>query len=490
MTDKNRTYVAIDLKSFYSSVECVARGLDPLTTNLVVADVSRTEKTICLAVSPSMKAYGLGGRARLFEVVEKMREVNYERRKAIGFRPFTGKSYRAKELLEYPDWEADYIAATPRMAEYIRVSSEIYGIYLKYIAPEDIHVYSIDEIFADVTDYLQSYKMTAHELAMTMIRDVLRTTGITATAGIGTNLYLCKVAMDVVAKHIPADKDGVRIAELDEMSYRRKLWDHQPMTDFWRFGRGTLARLPAIGIETMGQLARMSVNNEELLYRMFGVNAELIIDHAWGWEPVTMDYIKAYRPETNSLGSGQVLQSAYTAEKGRVVAREMADALSLDLVDKHLVGDQIVLTVGYDRESLTNPAIRAQYHGEVSTDWYGPTSSSQQIIHAVTELSDRIVNPVLLIRRLNITVNHVISEDEARRKRQNSPVQLDLFTDYEAEAREQKEERNAAAKERRLQEAALKIKKEFGKNALLRGLNYAEGATQKERNNQIGGHKA
>ena len=505
MTDKNRTYVAIDLKSFYSSVECVARGLDPLTTNLVVADVSRTEKTICLAVSPSMKACGLGGRARLFEVVEKMREVNYERRKAIGFRPFTGKSYLAKELLEHPDWEADYIAATPRMAEYIRVSSEIYGIYLKYIAPEDIHVYSIDEIFADVTDYLQSYKMTAHELAMTMIRDVLRATGITATAGIGTNLYLCKVAMDVVAKHIPADKDGVRIAELDEMSYRRELWDHQPMTDFWRFGRGIVARLNGIGIETMGQLARMSVNNEEQLYRMFGVNAELIIDHAWGWEPVTMDYIKAYKPETNSLGSGQVLQSAYTAEKGRVVAREMADSLSLDLVDKHLVGDQIVLTVGYDRESLTNPAIRAQYHGEVSTDWYGrsvpkhahgtlslyhPTSSSQQIIHAVTELYDRIVNPVLLIRRLNITVNHVISEDEARRQRQNSPVQLDLFTDYEAEAREQKKDRNAAAKERRLQEAALKIKKEFGKNALLRGLNYAEGATQKERNNQIGGHKA
>ena len=495
LTGKNRTYIAIDLKSFYSSVECVARGLDPLTTNLVVADVSRTEKTICLAVSPSMKAYGLGGRARLFEVVQKMREVNYERRKAIGFKPFTGKSYLAKELAAHPDWEADYIAATPRMAEYIRVSSEIYGIYLQYIAPEDIHVYSIDEIFADVTDYLHTYKMTAHELAMTMIRQVLKATGITATAGIGTNLYLCKVAMDVVAKHIPADKDGVRIAELDEMSYRRKLWDHQPMTDFWRFGRGIVARLNSIGVDTMGQLARLSVNNEELLYQMFGVNAELIIDHAWGWEPVTMD----------SLGSGQVLQSPYSADKGRVVAREMADALSLDLVDKHLVGDQIVLTVGYDRESLTNPAIRAQYHGEVTTDWYGrsvpkhahgtlslehSTSSSKQIMEAVTELYDRIVNPILLVRRLNITVNHVISEEQARRQQQNTPVQLDLFTDYEAEAEKQKQEKDAAAKERRLQEAALKIKKEFGKNALLRGLNYAEGATQKERNNQIGGHKA
>jgi DNA polymerase V len=502
---KDRTYIAIDLKSFYSSVECVARGLDPLTTNLVVADVSRTEKTICLAVSPSMKAYGLGGRARLFEVVQKMREVNGKRRMQIGYKPFTGKSYSSIELAAHPDWESDYIAATPRMAEYIKVSSQIYGIYLKYIAPEDIHVYSIDEIFADVTDYLQTYKMTAHQLAMTMIRDVLKTTGITATAGIGTNLYLCKVAMDVVAKHIPADKDGVRIAELDEMSYRRQLWNHQPMTDFWRFGRGIVNRLATIGVDTMGKLARLSINNEELLYRMFGVNAELIIDHAWGWEPVTMDYIKAYKPETNSLGSGQVLQSAYTFEKGRVVAREMADALSLDLVDKHLVGDQIVLTVGYDRESLTDPKISSQYQGEVSTDWYGrtvpkhahgtitlphPTSSSSQIMDAVTKLYDQIVNPILLVRRLNITMNHVISEEMAQRKQETTPVQLDLFTDYEAEEKKLKEEQAAGDKERRLQEATLKIKKEFGKNALLRGLNFADGATQKERNNQIGGHKA
>ena len=505
MNDNKRTYIAIDLKSFYSSVECVARGLDSLTTNLVVADVSRTEKTICLAVSPSLKAYGLAGRARLFEVVQKMREVNYERRRAIGFKPFTGKSCQATELAAHPDWEADYIAATPRMAEYIRVSSQIYGIYLQYIAPEDIHVYSIDEIFADVTDYLQTYKMTAHELAMTMIRQVLKSTGITATAGIGTNLYLCKVAMDIVAKHIPADKDGVRIAELDEMSYRRQLWNHQPLTDFWRFGRGIAARLNSIGITNMGQLARLSECNEEMIYQMFGVNAELIIDHAWGWEPVTMDNIKAYKPETNSLGSGQVLQCPYTAEKGRVVVREMADTLALDLVDKQLVGDQIVLTVGYDRECLMRPDIRSQYHGEVSTDWYGravpkhahgslslgrPTSSSSQIMEAVTQLYDRIVNPLLLVRRLNLTINHVVSEEEALRQKRKTPVELDLFTDYEAEAEKRRQEKEAADKERRLQEAALRIKKEFGKNALLRGLNYAEGATQRERNNQIVGHTA
>ena len=502
---KQRTYIAIDLKSFYASVECKERELDPMTTNLVVADKSRTEKTICLAVSPSLKSYGIPGRARLFEVVQKVKEVNKRRICMAPGKKFAGASVDNEEIKLHPELELDYITAVPRMALYMKCSTEIYNIYLKYVAPEDIHVYSIDEIFADVTDYLHTYKMTAHELAMTMIRQVLRTTGITATAGIGTNLYLCKVAMDVVAKHIPADKDGVRIAELDEMGYRQKLWDHQPMADFWRFGRGIVARLSSIGVNTMGQLARLSVNNEELLYQMFGVNAELIIDHAWGWEPVTMDYIKAYKPETNSLGSGQVLQCPYTAEKGRVVVREMADALSLDLVDKHLVGDQVVLTVGYDRESLTNPAIRAQYHGEVTTDWYGrsvpkhahgtislghPTSSSKQIIDAVSELYDRIVNPILLVRRLNITVNHVIPEAEAKRQQQNTPVQLDLFTDYEAEAEKQKQENEAAARERRLQEAALKIKKEFGKNALLRGLNYAEGATQKDRNNQIGGHKA
>lgn len=500
----NRAYIAIDLKSYYSSVECAARGLDPLTTNLVVADVSRTEKTICLAVSPSLKAYGLGGRARLFEVVEKMRQVNAKRSKAIGYKPFTGKSCSSIELAKHPDWEADYIAAPPRMAEYIRQSSKIYGIYLKYIAPEDIHVYSIDEMFADVTAYLDTYKMTAHELAMTMIQDVLKTTGITATAGIGTNLYLCKVAMDIVAKHIPADKDGVRIAELDEASYRQKLWNHKPMTDFWRFGRGIVSKLARYGIDTMGKLARLSVTNDELLYKLFGVNAELVIDHAWGWEPVTMEYIKAYKPENNSLGNGQVLQRPYTVEKARIVVKEMADNIALELLDKHLVGSQVVLTIGYDRESLTDPKIRQQYHGEVSTDWYGrpvpkhahgteglgrPTSSSRLITDAVMKVFDRAVNPILLVRRINVTVLNVVSEDRAKRQKE-LPVQLDLFTDYDKQKEDKEREDAALEKERRLQEATLKIKKVFGKNALLKGLNFADGATQRERNNQIGGHKA
>lgn len=509
MTGKDRKYIAIDLKSFYSSVECAARGLDPLTTNLVVADVSRTEKTICLAVSPSLKAYGLGGRARLFEVIEKMKEVNAERRRRIGYKPFTGKSSSSVELEKHPDWEADYIAATPRMAEYIRCSSQIYGIYLKYIAPEDIHVYSIDEIFADVTAYIQHGRVggrpTAHELVMKMIKDVLKTTGITATGGIGTNLYLAKVAMDVVAKHIPADKDGVRIAELDEMSYRRLLWNHRPMTDFWRFGRGIVNRLQAIGVDTMGKLARLSLTNQEWLYKTFGINAELIIDHAWGYEPVTMADVKAYKPETNSLSNGQVLQCAYDFGKARVVAREMADTLALELLDKHLVGDQVVLTVGYDRESLANKDIVNKYHGDISTDWYGravpkhahgsvnlerPTSSSQVIISAVADLFDRIVNPILLVRRLNVTIAHVVNEQQAEQERHNTPIQLDLFTDYEAEKAEHEQEEACLAKERRLQETTLKIKKEFGKNSLLRGLNFADGATQKERNNQIGGHRA
>ncbi len=499
-----RTYIAIDLKSYYSSVECAARGLDPLTTNLVVADVSRTEKTICLAVSPSLKAYGLRGRARLFEVVEKMREVNAGRSNAIGYKPFTGKSYSAIELAKHPDWEADYIAATPRMAEYIKESSKIYGIYLKYIAPEDIHVYSIDEMFADVTAYLDTYKKTAHELVMTMIQDVLKTTGITATAGIGTNLYLCKVAMDIVAKHIPADKDGVRIAELDEMSYRQKLWNHKPLTDFWRFGRGIVARLAQYGIDTMGKLARLSVTNDEFLYKLFGVNAELIIDHAWGWEPVTMDYIKAYKPDNNSLGNGQVLQSPYTVDKARVVVKEMADSIALELLDKHLVGSQVVLTVGYDREGLVDPNIRRQYHGEISTDWYGrpvpkhahgteklerPTSSSRLITEAVMSIFDKVVNPILLVRRINVTVLNVVNEEKAMEGKKR-PVQLDLFIDYDKQKAERMKKDAALDKERRLQEATLKIKKEFGKNALLKGLNFADGATQRERNNQIGGHRA
>ena len=473
MQQQQRTYITIDLKSFYASVECVDRGLDPLSTNLVVADESRTEKTICLAVSPSLKAYGIGGRARLFEVYQKARGV-------------------------------DFIIAPPRMAHYIEVSTKVYQTYLKYIAPEDIHVYSIDEVFMDVTAYLHSYKMTAHQLAMKMIRDVLATTGITATAGIGTNMYLAKVAMDIVAKKMPADKDGVRIAELDEMSYRRELWDYRPLTKFWRVGRGIAEKLAVYGIDTMGKIARMSIQNEGLLYRLFGVNAELLIDHAWGWEPCTIEAVKAYRPETNSFSSGQVLQEPYTFKKARVVIREMAEGMALDLVSKRLVTDQLVLTVGYDAECLTRPEIREKYHGEITTNHYGkpvpkhahgtfnferPTSSSRLIMDGATELFDRYVNPDLLIRRLNLTTNHVVSEASVSAQ-DCAPQQLDLFTDYEALEKQRQAEQAKLDKERRMQEAQLKIKKRFGKNAILRGLNFEEGATAKERNKQIGGHKA
>ena len=498
MQQQQRTYIAIDLKSFYASVECVDRGLDPLTTNLVVADVSRTEKTICLAVSPSLKAYGIGGRARLFEVYQKARGV-------------------------------EFIIAPPRMAHYIEVSTKVYQTYLKYIAPEDIHVYSIDEVFMDVTAYLRTYKLTAHEqteqreqsqaclqtaesrrmstarqLAIKMIRDVLATTGITATAGIGTNMYLAKVAMDIVAKKAPADKDGVRIAELDEMSYRRELWDYRPLTKFWRVGHGIAEKLAIYGIDTMGKIARMSIQNEGLLYRLFGVNAELLIDHAWGWEPCTMEAVKAYRPETNSFSSGQVLQEPYTFKKARVVIQEMAEGLALDLVSKRLVTDQLVLTVGYDAECLTRPEIREKYHGEITTNYYGkavpkhahgtfnferPTSSSRLIMDGATELLDRCVNPDLLIRRLNLTTNHVVSEESVMAQ-DRAPQQLDLFTDYEALEKQRQEEQAKLDKERRMQEVQLKIKKRFGKNAILRGLNFEEGATAKERNKQIGGHKA
>ena len=473
MQQQQRTYITIDLKSFYASVECVDRGLDPLSTNLVVADESRTEKTICLAVSPSLKAYGIGGRARLFEVYQKARGV-------------------------------DFIIAPPRMAHYIEVSTKVYQTYLKYIAPEDIHVYSIDEVFMDVTAYLHSCKMTAHQLAMKMIRDVLATTGITATAGIGTNMYLAKVAMDIVAKKMPADKDGVRIAELDEMSYRRELWDYRPLTKFWRVGRGIAEKLAVYGIDTMGKIARMSIQNEGLLYRLFGVNAELLIDHAWGWEPCTIEAVKAYRPETNSFSSGQVLQEPYTFKKARVVIREMAEGMALDLVSKRLVTDQLVLTVGYDAECLTRPEIREKYHGEITTNHYGkpvpkhahgtfnferPTSSSRLIMDGATELFDRCMNPDLLIRRLNLTTNHVVSEASVSAQ-DCAPRQLDLFTDYEALEKQRQAEQAKLDKERRMQEAQLKIKKRFGKNAILRGLNFEEGATAKERNKQIGGHKA
>ena len=475
MTDQQRTYIAIDLKSFYASVECVDRGLDPLTAKLVVADESRTEKTICLAVTPALKQYGIGGRARLFEVYQKAPGV-------------------------------DFIIAKPRMAYYIEVSTRIYSIYLKYIAPEDILVYSIDEVFIDATPYLDTYKMTAHQLAIKMIRDVLQQTGITATAGIGTNMYLCKVAMDIVAKKMPADKDGVRIAELDEMTYRRELWDHKPLTAFWRVGKGIARKLAVYGIDTMGKVARMSVLNEELLYKLFGVNAELLIDHAWGWEPCTINDAKSYRPETNSFNSGQVLGSPYDFKKARVVIKEMAEGMALNLVSKRLVTNQLVLTVSYDTLCLTDPEIRAKYHGEITTNYYGKpvpkhahgtynfeehTSSSRLIMDAVAQLYDRLVNPDLLIRRLNLTTNHVIPDSTLEKDEKKLNVQqLDLFIDYEALEKERDETQKRLEKERRMQEAQLKIKHRFGKNAILRGLNFEEGATAKERNAQIGGHKA
>ena len=506
---KNRTYIAIDLKSFYASVECMERGLDPLTTNLVVTDASRTEKTICLAVSPSLKAYGIPGRARLFEVVQKVKEANATRlRKAPG-RAFSGVSCNDTELKSSPGLSLDYIIATPRMAYYIEYSTQIYNIYLKYIAPEDIHVYSIDEVFLDATDYLITYNLSARELATKMVLDVLKTTGITATVGIGTNLYLSKIAMDIQAKHIPANNNGMRIAELDEMSYRRLLWSHRPLTDFWRVGKGYAKKLEEQGLVTMGDIARCSLGkpadhyNEDLLYKLFGVNAELLIDHAWGWEPCTIADIKAYKPGSNSIGSGQVLQSAYTFDKAKLIVREMTDLLVLDLVDKRLVTDQLVLTVGYDIENLTNPQIKKSYHGAVTTDHYGravpksahgsanldrQTSSTKLILDAVTDLFERIVDKNLLVRRVNITANHVV--DEATVQKTGNFEQLDLFTDYAAAQAKKEEEDAELAREKKMQKAMLEIKKRHGKNAILKGMNLQEGATTVDRNRQIGGHKA
>lgn len=495
----NRTYIAIDLKSFYASVECVERGLDPLTTNLVVADASRTEKTICLAVTPSLKAYGIGGRARLFEVVQRVRQVNAQRRRSAPGYQLQGEATDSRDLAAHPEKALGYLVAPPRMAYYIDYSARIYSIYLKYIAPEDIHVYSVDEVFMDVTNYLGTYKVSAHELARRMIAHVLRETGITATAGIGTNLYLCKVAMDIVAKHIPADKDGVRIAELDEMSYRQKLWDHRPLTDFWRVGRGIAHKLEACGMNTMGDVARQSIDNEALLYKLFGVNAELLIDHAWGWEPCTMKAIKSYRPRSNSFSSGQVLAEPYTFKKARVVMREMADAMALKLVSLRLVASQVGIYVNYDSESLK----QGTYTGEVVGDYYGryvpkpahaganlprPTSSARIITETVMQMFDQCVDPKLLVRRLTITVNQVIDENDSS---VTHPVtQLDMFTDYEQLEREQKAVKSALDKERRMQEAVLNIKRKFNKNAIFKGMDLEEGATARERNSQIGGHKA
>lgn len=501
---KERTYIAIDLKSFYASVECRERGLDPMDTNLVVADESRTDKTICLAVTPSLKSYGISGRGRLFEVKQRVKEANAGRRHDAPGRRLEGSSHFFSELQANPELAIDFIIAPPRMAYYMEYSTRIYEVYMKYIAPEDIVVYSIDEVFMDVTDYLNTYKLSPHDLAMKIILDVLETTGITATAGIGTNLFLCKVAMDIVAKHIPADENGVRIAELDEMSYRKTLWAHQPLTDFWRVGRGIAKKLEENGMFTMGDVARCSVHDEDKLYKLFGKNAELLIDHAWGWEPTTIEAIKAYRPSTNSLGSGQVLHQPYEPEKAKLVLREMADLLVLDLVDKGLVTDQIVVTVGYDIENLTDPERSKKYHGAIVRDHYGRqipkhahgtanldghTSSTKKIMCAASELFDRIVDKNLLVRRLNIVANHVLPEADAPKKNDGF-VQLDLFTDYAALELKQERERAELEREKKMQKAMLTIKKKFGKNAILKGMNLEEGATAKDRNEQIGGHKA
>ena len=488
--DHNRTYVAIDLKSFYASVECMERGLDPLTTHLVVADDSRTDKTICLAVSPSLKAYGVPGRPRLFEVKQIVNRINREHPEEL---PLT------------------FLTAKPRMAMYIEYSTQIYQIYLKYIAPEDIHVYSIDEVFLDVTQYLKTYQMTAYELTKTIIKDVYKSVGITATAGIGTNLYLCKVAMDIVAKHVEPDQDGVRIAELDEMSYRKLLWNHTPLTDFWRVGKGYAKKLNAAGIFTMGDVARCSIGkpdelyNEELLYRMFGVNAELLIDHAWGWEPCTIEQVKKYRPESTSMGAGQVLHCPYSFKDARIVAREMMDLLSLELFEKQQMTDQIVLHVGYDIDNLKDTDGKKAYQGALKTDHYGRkvpkpahgtktlidyTSSTRKLVEATMELYDEIVNPNLMIRRISIALNRLMDEKDYVKKENENFEQMDLFTDYSKIEKQREDEAREREKEKKLQKAMLDIKKKYGKNAILKGTNLQKQATARERNEQIGGHKA
>ena len=498
-----KQYTAIDLKSFFASVECRERGLDPMTTNLLVADASRTEKTICLAVSPSLKSYGIPGRPRLFEAIEKVQQANALRQWKTPGRKLTGSSWDAKALAEDSSLAIDFITAPPQMAKYMAYSAKVYEVYLKYVAPEDIHVYSIDEVFMDVTPYLRVRGMTAREFVRMIIQDVLDTTGITATAGIGTNLYLCKVAMDIVAKKAQADEYGVRIAELTEHTYRQLLWDHEPLTDFWRVGRGYEKRLHKIGLRTMGDVARCSIgaegeyHNEALLYKIFGVNAELLIDHAWGYESCTMADIKAYRPATHSLSHGQVLHCPYTFEKTRLIVREMVDLLVLELTEKGLVTDQLTLTVGYDIENLKDPVIAKTYRGEVVTDHYGrkvpkhahgtvnlprKSASARMITEGVTALFDRIADPDLLVRRITLNACRV----ERRKREEPDYTQLDLFSDPQTLERE-----NAALeRENRRQLAVLKLKQKYGKNAVVRGMNLLEGATAMDRNRQIGGHKA
>ncbi len=500
----DKSYIAIDLKSFYASVECIERGLDPLDTHLVVADESRTDKTICLAVTPALKKYGIPGRPRLFEVRQKVSAANAERRLSAPQHRFAGRSHIHSELRQNSALELNFLIAPPRMAHYMEYSTRIYNIYTKYISPEHIIVYSIDEVFMDVTPYLSTYHCTSHELARRIILDVLNSTGITATAGVGTNLYLAKVAMDIVAKRIPADADGVRIAELDEMSYRQQLWGHRPLTDFWRVGRGYAAKLEANGLYTMGDIARRSLTHEDTFYRLFGKNAELLIDHAWGWEPCTIADIKAYHPESKSLGSGQVLHCAYSPEKASLVLREMADLLVLELVAKSLVTDRITITIGYDIENLTDPERRRRYKGATTIDTYGReipehshgtlrlerhTSSTKLILQTVHELTEQLLNPHLLVRRLNVVAGNILTEQEAASQPQEA-VQRELFTDYEAEQRRREEEQRSLKRERRMQKALLNIRGKFGKNAILRGMNLEEGATARDRNNQIGGHRA
>jgi len=524
----NKVYIAIDLKSFYASVECVDRHLDALTTNLVVADESRTEKTICLAVTPSLKAYGISGRARLFEVVQAVKEINQKRfneafrRKLLprdenGKYHFSSASFDAEALAADPSLELSYIIAPPRMRLYEEISTKIFSIYMRYISPEDIHVYSIDECFIDATGYLSTYHMTAHELAMTMIREVLYETGITATAGIGTNLYLAKVAMDIVAKHVPADKDGVRIAELDEMKYRELLWCHTPLTDFWGLGGGTAARVAALNCYTMGDIARLSTINEDLLYKALGVKAEIVIDHAWGWEPTEIATIKSYRPSTNSLSSGQVLKEPYTAELARLIVREMTELLVLDMVRKYVVTKKLTLTIGYDRTSVQlvsrgrTPkedeykvtSTGKRYNGVVHKDHYGRpvpkhahgtgnleswTSSTSAIAECMMQLYDRIIDPDLMVRRINICACNLIYENNI--PDDDAPVQLQLFVDYEEVERQKAEKKHKEERERALQRATLQLQGRFGKNAVLRGMNLMEGGTTIERNGQIGGHRA
>ena len=507
--EKNRVYATIDLKSFYASVECVERGLDPMLTHLVVADAERSEKTICLAVSPALKSYGISGRSRLFEVVQRVKEINKARKWAAPGHKQEGESTDATILRNHPEYALSYMIAVPRMALYLEYSARIYGIYLRYIAPEDIHVYSIDEVFIDITDYPHIYGCSARELVKRMIQEVYQFTGITATAGLGTNLYLSKVAMDIVSKHTSVDSDGVCIAELDETSYRQKLWSHRPLTDFWRVGKGYAKKLEEKGLYTMGDIARCSIGsvdqfyNENLLYRMFGVNAELLIDHAWGWEPCTMEQIKSYQPEHSSLGSGQVLHSAYTWEKAKLVVREMTELLVLDLVEKKCVTNQVILTVGYDIENLNSEEKYRHYDGAITSDFYGRmvpkhahgtenlklyTSSTRRITDAVMSLYDRIVDPTLLIRRVNLTFGHIVLESELPKN--NLPEQLDLFVDYEDVHKNQQQEQKALEREKNLQKAMLDIKEKFGKNAMLKGMNLLEDATAIERNRQIGGHRA